>query len=224
MAVTVCSSVDVPKHTILHVLIVMRPSFEPRVDGIAVVTFVATVKRVPTTCVIHVPFSLCKACIKDAVILCVRGNKGFCETCMKTSMMIEKNEQGNKDKDEVDFDDKSSWEYLFKDYWIDLKEKLSQFDVQALLLEYIKRNKLRDPRRKSQIVCDTRLQNLFGNHFLVKEDARADDLQGSVVDTDDNQLEVDGNSDTPAQASKDKRPHSNIDCAAIENISFSSFV
>ncbi|KAM1135908.1 hypothetical protein ACFX2B_033677 [Malus domestica] len=239
---------DVPKHTILHVLIVTRPFFEPRVDGIAdflvcsrafytlgfddrdltannpnVGTFVATVKRVPTTCVIHVPFSLCKACIKDAVILCVRGNKGFCETCMKTSMMIEKNEQGNKDKDEVDFDDKSSWEYLFKDYWIDLKEKLSQFDVQALLLEYIKRNKLRDPRRKSQIVCDTRLQNLFGNHFLVKEDAHADHLQGRVVDTDDNQLEVDGNSDTPVQASKDKRPHSNIDFAAIENISLSSF-
>ncbi|CAN6686092.1 unnamed protein product [Malus baccata var. baccata] len=297
-------------------------------------------------------FSLCKACIKDAVILCVRGNKGFCETCMKTIMMIEKNEQGNKNKDEVDFDDKSSWEYLFKDYWIDLKEKLSltlddlaqaknprkgstgrankqesrdepydandgggsdsdnsenldlvnpkkrkskkrmrtrakgrdsssaatatgsggpsadnsagwaskellefvmhmrdgdesplsQFDVQALLLEYIKRNKLRDPRRKSQIVCDIRLQNLFGkprvghfemlklleSHFLVKEDAHTDDLQGSVVDTDDNQLEFDGNSDTPAKGSKDKRrkarkkgdgkgPQSNIDdFAAID--------
>ena len=26
---------------------------------------------------------------------------------------------------QVDFDDKSSWEYLFKDYWIDLKESLS---------------------------------------------------------------------------------------------------
>lgn len=26
---------------------------------------------------------------------------------------------------QVDFDDKSSWEYLFKDYWIDLKERLS---------------------------------------------------------------------------------------------------
>ncbi|KAK4860000.1 hypothetical protein QYF36_015685 [Acer negundo] len=36
-------------------------------------------------------------CIKDAAILCVRGNKGFCETCMKTVMLIEKNEQGNKE-------------------------------------------------------------------------------------------------------------------------------
>ncbi|XP_061368358.1 zinc finger CCCH domain-containing protein 19-like [Gastrolobium bilobum] len=69
-------------------------------------------------------FSLCKGCIKDAVILCVRGNKGFCETCMRTVMLIEQNEQGNN-MGQVDFDDKNSWEYLFKDYYIDLKGKLS---------------------------------------------------------------------------------------------------
>ncbi|KAH8510645.1 hypothetical protein H0E87_008257 [Populus deltoides] len=272
-------------------------------------------------------FSLCKGCIKDAVILCVRGNKGFCETCMKTIMLIERNEQGSKEMVQVDFDDKSSWEYLFKDYWNDLKERLSltpeelaqaknpwkgsdsrtgkqeladelydvhndggsgsdssadaevttsrrrkpkkrlrsrakekdspgsvswaegesadesvewaskellefvmhmkngdksacsQFDVQALLLDYIKRNKLRDPRRKSQIICDSRLENLFGkprvghfemlklleSHFLLKDDSQADDLQGSVVDTESSQLEADGNSDALTKASKDKR-------------------
>lgn len=42
-------------------------------------------------------FSLCKGCVKDNVILCVRGNKGFCETCMKTVMLIENDEQGNKE-------------------------------------------------------------------------------------------------------------------------------
>lgn len=272
-------------------------------------------------------FSLCKSCIRDAVILCVRGNKGFCETCMRTVMMIESNERGSKDLGQVDFDDKSSWEYLFKDYYTGLKEKLSltleelaraknpwkgsdatsgkqespdelydanddggsgsdnssgnaevtvskrrakkqsksrnkekysltrstqvsredpsaddgvewaskellefvmhmrngdrsilsQFDVQALLLEYIKSNKLRDPRRKSQIVCDSRLQNLFGkprvghfemlrlleSHFLMKEDT--DDLQGSVVDTDANQIDVNGNSDASPKTVKEKR-------------------
>ncbi|KAI6677653.1 hypothetical protein NL676_038449 [Syzygium grande] len=273
-------------------------------------------------------FSLCKSCIRDAVILCVRGNKGFCETCMRTVMMIESNEQGSRDVGQVDFDDKSSWEYLFKDYYIGLKERLlltleelaraknpwkgsdvtsgkqespdelydanddggsgsdnssgnavvtvskrrkakkqsksrskekysltrstrvsredpsaddgvewaskellefvmhmrngdrsvlSQFDVQALLLEYIKSNKLRDPRRKSQIICDSRLQNLFGkprvghfemlrlleSHFLVKEDT--DDLQGSVVDTDANPIDVNGNSDASVKAVKEKR-------------------
>ncbi|KAK1369486.1 RDR2-independent DNA methylation protein [Heracleum sosnowskyi] len=68
-------------------------------------------------------FSLCKGCIKDAVILCVRGNKGFCEGCIKIVMMIEDTAQANQAQ--IDFDDKSSWEYLFKDYWIDLKNKLS---------------------------------------------------------------------------------------------------
>ncbi len=231
---------------------------------------------------------------------------------------------------QVDFDDKSSWEYLFKDYWIDLKERLSltlgqldqaknpwkgsdvltgkqespdelyvanndegsdsdsssgnieisnskrrrgkkrlkprskeanssasatttgsggpstvdnaegtskellefvmhmkngdrsvlsQFDVQALLLEYIKRNKLRDPRRKSQIICDARLESLFGkprvghfemlklleSHFLIKEDSQADDLQGSVVDTETSQLETDGNFDSLVKAGRDKK-------------------
>ncbi|KAK9286642.1 hypothetical protein L1049_015042 [Liquidambar formosana] len=309
-------------------------------------------------------YSLCKGCIKDAVILCVRENKGFCETCIKTVMLIEKNEQGNNEMAQVDFDDKSSWEYLFKDYWLDLKGKLlltleeisdaknpckgsdvvagkqdsadelydakndggsgsdsssgnlktsnskrrkakkrsksltkkgdspvasdsssgnleaskskkrkakkrlksnakegdspsaasaisaegtstpgrtewaskellefvmhmkdgdtsvsSQFDVQALLLEYIKRNKLRDPRRKSQIICDARLENLFGkprvghfemlklleSHFLIREDSQADDLQGSVVDTEASQLEADGNIDALMKAGKDRR-------------------
>lgn len=43
---------------------------------------------------------------------------------------------------------------------------LSQFDVQSLLLEYVKKNNLRDPQQKSQIVCDSRLVILFGKHVL----------------------------------------------------------
>ncbi|KAL8543085.1 hypothetical protein ACS0TY_003823 [Phlomoides rotata] len=74
-------------------------------------------------------FSLCKSCIKDGVILCVRGNKGFCESCMRTVMLIEKKEQGSQDTP-IDFDDRSSWEYLFKDYYIELKDKLSLSSVE----------------------------------------------------------------------------------------------
>ncbi|KAL3515102.1 hypothetical protein ACH5RR_022004 [Cinchona calisaya] len=99
------------------------------------------------------------------------------------------------------------------------KSVLSQFDVQALLLEYIKRNKLRDPRRKSQIICDSRLENLFGkprvghfemlklleSHFLMKEDAHMDDAQGSVVDTEVNQLEADEDDETPTKGVKEKK-------------------
>ncbi|OIT27432.1 zinc finger ccch domain-containing protein 19 [Nicotiana attenuata] len=123
---------------------------------------------------------------------------------------------------------------------------LSQFDVQALLLEYIKTNKLRDPRRKSQIICDSRLERLFGkprvghfemlklleSHFLMKEDSQTDDVQGSVVDTEFNQFEADANADTPTRAVKDRKrkrkkgenrgPQSNLDDYAaidVHNIS-----
>lgn len=253
-------------------------------------------------------YSLCKGCTKDAAYLCVRGDKGFCTTCMRTIMWIEKKEEGNKELAHVDFDDKGSWEYLFKVYWLYLKEKLSlnlaelsqaknpwkepstmiyqglvpavnggtnnvknspsdrsfehlelnssmtrkckepvkrcneetliietpansgkslmgstdwatkelldfvahmkngdtsvlsQFDVQELLLEYIKRNNLRDPQLKSHILCDSRLKLLFDKprvghfemlkllefHFLIKQEAPKDVfIQGGVVDVNE---------------------------------------
>ncbi|KAJ8764349.1 hypothetical protein K2173_006089 [Erythroxylum novogranatense] len=250
-------------------------------------------------------YSLCKGCTKGADYVCVRGNKGFCGTCMRTIMLIENIAMGNKETVEVDFDDQTSWEYLFKVYWIYLKTKLSltldelskaknpwrgdelpkvknswkgaatmspnvelsghsflvnddkascidkcwgkaedqskrrktslkpnvpnegsfgieeitplpqgttwatkellefvshmkngdismlsQFEVQALLLEYIKRNNLRDPRQKSHILCDSRLMSLFGKsrvghfemlklleyHFFLEEKSPANNI------------------------------------------------
>lgn len=71
------------------------------------------------------PYSLCKGCVKQADIFCVRGNKGFCKTCMTTVMLVENIPQENKESVQVDFDDTTSWEYLFKVYWIYLKQKES---------------------------------------------------------------------------------------------------
>ncbi|RWW16010.1 hypothetical protein GW17_00020122 [Ensete ventricosum] len=104
---------------------------------------------------------------------------------------------------------------------------LSQFDVQGLLLDYIKRNNLRDPRKKSQIICDSRLRNLFGkpcvghfemlklleSHFLIKEVSPLDteDKQGGVVDPDPDpdpdpdQTDTKGNSDASMKLVPDKR-------------------
>lgn len=298
-------------------------------------------------------YSLCKGCIKNADYVCVRGDKGFCTICMRTIMLIENNVQGKEEMAQVDFDDKSSWEYLFKVYWVYLKGKLSltlneltqaknpwkgvgtvgcerlspdvqngandlkslqngasdleslrngandlknlhnganalksftsdmspenqeannmkrrktdeqlkllheatlilekpggdsgtllvgckewatkellefvahmrngdtsamsQFDVQALMLDYIKKNNLRDPRRKSQIICDFRLKNLFGKprvghfemlkllefHFLIKEDS-----QKNIVDTVARQVDPDWNNDSMLMVDKDKK-------------------
>ncbi|XP_027178321.1 zinc finger CCCH domain-containing protein 44 [Coffea eugenioides] len=290
-------------------------------------------------------YSLCKGCTKDAEYVCVRGNKGFCTTCMRTIMLIENKDLGNSEVVQVDFDDKTSWEYLFKVYWLYLKSNLSltinelmqaknpwrglammdykqqlparnhfangcmvtisdhsvhleskvpkeqpellnhdsflntekinsdkvtnlaeckewaskellelvahvrngdtsmlsQFDVQALLLEYIKRNNLRDPRRKSQIICDLRLKNLFGKprvghiemlklleyHFLIKEDDQNNafipaGIVGSVggnvgVDQKNSLMVNQGKKRKTRRKGEEKTPQTNLDdYAAID--------
>ncbi|KAJ8550116.1 hypothetical protein K7X08_033823 [Anisodus acutangulus] len=307
-------------------------------------------------------YSVCKGCTKDADFLCVRRNKGFCSTCMRIVMLIENIDQGIKEMVQVDFDDKNNWEYLFKVYWMYLKEKLSltqseliqaknpwkgsdavhakqqrlpfrhpvasdgkgiasksfdhlelnkpkqlleppckvppiaeiqtiaeaenlsapgctpqleqtqrielelrskdslrteeastatatslngrkewaskellefvahmkngdtnalsHFEVQALLLEYIKRNKLRDPHQKSQIICDSRLRSLFGKHraghiemlklleyhFLIKEGSqRSAVIPAGIVGTVTNRVEADGNNDISFLINKTKK-------------------
>ncbi|KAM0854771.1 hypothetical protein ACQ4PT_050213 [Festuca glaucescens] len=100
------------------------------------------------------------------------------------------------------------------------KSMLSQFQVQRLLLAYIKREDLRDPRRKSQIVCDPLLQSLFGkervahfemlklleSHFFMTEVAPVDidGNHGGVVDPDPSQ-DVDGNSEASFVMSSEKK-------------------
>ncbi|CAM0870963.1 unnamed protein product [Alopecurus aequalis] len=69
-------------------------------------------------------FSVCKVCIKHGKFFSVRGTKGFCDTCYGTILLVEAKDEGDT-KVRVDFDDRYSWEYLFKLYWLDLKGKLS---------------------------------------------------------------------------------------------------
>ncbi|KAL0733310.1 hypothetical protein Bca4012_009520 [Brassica carinata] len=71
------------------------------------------------------PYSVCKICVRSSEYVLVRENKGFCGICMKTIMLIENAPEASKEKVQVDFDDQGSWEYLFKIYWVSLKEKLS---------------------------------------------------------------------------------------------------
>ncbi|MBA0861668.1 hypothetical protein Goshw_030229, partial [Gossypium schwendimanii] len=97
---------------------------------------------------------------------------------------------------------------------------LSHFDVQALLLEYITRNNLRDPQQKSHIICDSRLMKLFGkervghfemlklleSHFLIQDHSRAiDTVRGEPIEAAAIQLAVDGNSDSQPIIASDKR-------------------
>lgn len=100
----------------------------------------------------------------------------------------------------------------------------SQSVVQELLLEYITRNKLRDPHGKSQINCDARLEILFGkacvghfemfklldSHFLIKVDSKDDDTE----------VNEEGGNDTKRKIRKkgdERGPQSNLsDYAAID--------
>ncbi|KAJ8642227.1 hypothetical protein MRB53_018921 [Persea americana] len=91
---------------------------------------------------------------------------------------------------------------------------LSQSDVKALVLKYIKRNNLRDPRKKTQIICDSRLGNLFGKervgqlemlkllepHFLLKNKT-----MGGSSNADGIQMEMEGDNDALTNTGSDKR-------------------
>nr|XP_010316400.1 zinc finger CCCH domain-containing protein 44-like [Solanum lycopersicum] len=318
-------------------------------------------------------YSLCKACTRNSDYLCVRGNKGFCSTCMKTIMLIENKDQADKEMVQVDFDDKTSWEYLFKVYWVILKENLSltldellqaknpwkelnavhgkrtllpyghyvanngkgisgkafdhlelkkpsallelsnkdspttesrttaesdnpsifssspqseltkpavelelqnghclrtkqgstamqtsvngcmewaskelldfvahmkdgetsaisQFDVQTLLLDYIKKNNLRDPRRKSQIICDSRLKSLFGKtcvghiemlkllefHFLIKEDSdKSAFIPAGIVGIVSSHVELDDSNDISSPKKRKSRKNGEVKMTQI---------
>lgn len=273
------------------------------------------------------PFSLCKGCTRDSSYLSVRGNKGFCTTCMKVIMLIENKEQTDKETAQVDFDDSRNWEYLFKIYWVSLKDELSltskelaeaknpwkelgsvsarkqpsnlhggtnnftspvidmpsghlkgndslgqhssepikllnkaslstgqqcndngtslegrmdwaskklldfvaymkngdtsvlsPFDVQVLVLDYIKRNNLHDPCESSYVVCDSRLEALFGKprvghiempklldfHFHMKEQPANNGLvRGRVDDVD--AVQVPSDQSNSKLMSKDKK-------------------
>ncbi|OEL26849.1 Zinc finger CCCH domain-containing protein 44 [Dichanthelium oligosanthes] len=284
-------------------------------------------------------YSVCKGCIKQGKFFGVRGNKGFCDTCFGTILLIESKDDGAKVG--VDFDDKNSWEYLFKLYWLDVKGKhlltldelisakscwtvpttagsrrekeessdelydandhqdasfdissrkrrrnnssgnrgrkrkkdsditatkceisinssesfpngstsegasllgvtkwassellefiqhmrngdssyISQYDVQILLLEYINQNNLRDPHKKSQIICDTRLSNLFKKprvarfemlkllekHYLVKQTPTLNADSQRAIDSDSAEVDTGGYNELTAKLGSDKR-------------------
>lgn len=84
-------------------------------------------------------------------------------------------ELGEEDADERDNDEKPTLQPREFDGWAskelidfvkymdeDPKKPLSRFEVTKLLWAYIKSQKLQDPRKKSQIQCDDRLQTIFG--------------------------------------------------------------
>jgi chromatin remodeling complex protein RSC6 len=96
---------------------------------------------------------------------------------------------------------------------------ISPFDVQTLLLDYIKKNNLRDPQRKSQIICDSRLHRLFRKarvahfemlkllemHFPMNETSIVSDSNQVTINLNSAHVDTNGYNDMAAKFSPDKR-------------------
>lgn len=107
---------------------------------------------------------------------------------------------------------------------------ISQFDVQTLLLDYIKKNNLRDPRRKSQIICDLRLKSLFSKpcvghiemlkllefHFLIKEDSeKSAFIPAGIVGTVTSHVEPDDSNDISSSKKRKSRKNGEVKMSQI---------
>ncbi|KAL6877191.1 hypothetical protein ACP4OV_012862 [Aristida adscensionis] len=69
-------------------------------------------------------YSYCKYCVKQAdFVPIIRKTKGLCRSCLRMAIMIERNVNVDSDGERVDFSDRETYEFLFKDYWEIIKEK-----------------------------------------------------------------------------------------------------
>ncbi|XP_043720656.1 uncharacterized protein LOC122668139 isoform X2 [Telopea speciosissima] len=118
------------------------------------------------------PIAVCQPCIKAAEFAIVRGNKGFCNDCLKLALLIEQNEDVDSDGGKVDFKDRETYECLFKEYWERVNEK------ECLKLETLH-------------MADTQLkkgkQYLSGSYMKGEEDclvlsSDSEHVEGKIVD------------------------------------------
>ncbi|XP_020096533.1 uncharacterized protein At5g08430-like isoform X3 [Ananas comosus] len=80
------------------------------------------------------PSSVCRKCIREVeFVQAKKKTKGFCNNCLRLTILIEKNVDVDSDGGKVDFKDSETYEFLFKDYWAIVKDKehLSLTDLQV---------------------------------------------------------------------------------------------
>nr|CAD1818240.1 unnamed protein product [Ananas comosus var. bracteatus] len=80
------------------------------------------------------PSSVCRKCIGEVeFVQAKKKTKGFCNNCLRLTILIEKNVDVDSDGGKVDFKDSETYEFLFKDYWAIVKDKehLSLTDLQV---------------------------------------------------------------------------------------------
>lgn len=116
------------------------------------------------------------------------------------------------------------------------KSILSPYEVQELLLDYIKVKKLRDRHKKSQIICDALLLTLFGksrvahfemlklleSHFLIKASSPASD-EKQESDTDSIQMGAESSDSAEMMISEKRRiPRKRVEGKATNIYSYAA--
>ncbi|KAJ0960710.1 hypothetical protein J5N97_001406 [Dioscorea zingiberensis] len=125
------------------------------------------------------PNSFCQACINGADFVQVENkSRGFCGFCLKLTTMIEEHGDVDSDGEKVDFNDTSTYEFLFKDYWEIVKEKegltLTDLHAAAALLKSGKNYK-----------TESDLDNLPEEDLISEDDYLEDKYDEGIVVFDD---------------------------------------
>ncbi|KAL6552273.1 hypothetical protein OROHE_007637 [Orobanche hederae] len=67
-------------------------------------------------------FAACRHCLPTAEILCIKGEYGFCNVCLKLALLIEKDKDYDSGGEKVDFTDRETCEGLFMEYYMIIKK------------------------------------------------------------------------------------------------------
>ncbi|KAH7685184.1 RNA polymerase I transcription factor UAF protein [Dioscorea alata] len=201
----------VSRHTILPVLARMTHSWRLINDGLVVNSFQISpelLSRCWHTCsncsksstfqCFCCPNSFCQACFYGADFVQVKKRtRGFCGNCLKLTTLIEENVDADSDGEKVDFNDTSTYEFLFKDYWEIVKEKegLTLVDLHAAtaLLKSGESHK-----------NDSDLDNFPEEDLISEDDSLEDKCDEEIVIFDDVKVKC-RKAKTPLKRSRSKK-------------------
>ncbi|XVF68293.1 hypothetical protein PTKIN_Ptkin10aG0193500 [Pterospermum kingtungense] len=124
------------------------------------------------------PSAVCGRCLCDAEFALVKGKKGFCNSCSELALLIEDKKDVNSNGVKVDFNDRGTYEFLFKGYWELVKEKegLTSKDVHSS-----------DRLLKDGKNCDFQANNNYGEEDA--SDFEDDNVVSDYDDLSDNQVQ-----------------------------------
>ncbi|AQK93707.1 zinc ion binding [Zea mays] len=147
--------------------------------------------------------AFCQNCVKQAEFVPVlRKTKGFCTNCLRMAIMIEKNVDVDSDGERVDFNDRATYEFLFKEYWEEIVKGKESMTLDKLEKAYA--------FLKEKLNCK---QDLDLEKVHDEEHSSDDDFVGNSDDDDDNKpsstTKFNGTSNTMKFFLREDRPMKN---------------